>query len=253
MDLSRFSLRGERAFITGGGSGIGFGIARCMVRAGAEVVLSGRRKAPLDEAVEELGRGACAIQGDVTDSEAVEAIVRRVEGEIGPISIVVNNAGIHHKAPFESTSMEDFERVMRTHVGGGFAVSRAFVPGMKTRGKGHILFIASMTTFIGMPQVIAYSAAKSAFGGMVRALTADLAPLGIRVNALAPGWIDTPMLHKAVDADPERKAKILGRTPMKRFGSTEDIGDAAVFLSSSAASFITGVVLPVDGGAVTGF
>jgi len=124
---------------------------------------------------------------------------------------------------------------------------------MKARGKGHILFRAWMTTFIGMPQVIAYSAAKAAFGGMVRALTADLAPSGIRVNALAPGWIDTPMLHKAVDGDPERKAKILGRTPMKRFGSTEDIGDAAVFLSSPAASFITGVVLPVDGGAVTGF
>ncbi len=253
MELSRFSLRGERAFITGGGSGIGLGIARCMLRAGAEVVLTGRRKALLDEAVDGLGPGAHALQGDVTDPKGMETLARRTEEEFGPVSVVVNNAGIHHKAPFEATSMEDFERVLRTHVGGAFAVSQAFVPGMKARGKGHILFIASMTTFIGMPQVIAYSAAKSAFGGMVRALTADLAPSGIRVNALAPGWIDTPMLHKAVDGDPERKSKILGRTPMKRFGSTEDIGDAAVFLSSPAASFITGVVLPVDGGAVTGF
>jgi gluconate 5-dehydrogenase len=253
MDLSYFSLQGERAFITGGGSGIGLGIARCMLRAGAEVVLTGRRKKLLDEAVKELGAGACALQGDVTDFEAVDALARRAEEEFGPVSIVVNNAGIHLKAPFEETSMDDFDRVMRTHVGGAFAVSRAFVPGMRVRGRGHLLFIASMTTFIGMPQVIAYSAAKSAFGGMVRALTADLAPSGIRVNAVAPGWIDTPMLHKAVDHDPERKAKILGRTPMKRFGSVDDIGNAAVFLSSAAASFITGVILPVDGGAVTGF
>ncbi len=253
MDLSRFSLVGERALITGGGSGIGLGIARCMVRAGAEVILTGRREDLLLDAVRELGTAASAAKGDVTDFAGAETFAAATEREHGPVSILVNNAGVHHKAPFSETSWEDFDRVIKTHVGGSFAMSRAFAPLMQGRGKGHILFIASMTTFIGMPQVIAYSAAKSAYAGMVRALTADLSASGIRVNAIAPGWIDTPMFHKAVDNDPARRDKILGRTPMKRFGCVEDIGEAAVFLSSPAASFITGVILPVDGGAVTGF
>ena len=251
--FSRFSLEGERALITGGGTGIGFGIAESMVRAGAHVVLAGRREELLRAAAEKLGDRAGYIAGDVTDTRGAEEFARTVEERFGPVSILVNNAGIHHKQPFLETAYEDFDKVLRTHVSGSFVMSKAFAPSMAARKHGHILFIASMTTFIGMPQVIGYTAAKSAVGGMVRALTAELAPLGVRVNAIAPGWINSEMMHRAVNSDPERKAKILGRTPMGRFGDPEDIGDAAVYLSSPAASFVTGVILPVDGGAVTGF
>lgn len=250
---NRFSLEGERALITGGATGIGFGIAEAMAKAGARVVLAGRREGLLRAAAARLGEGAEYLTGDVTDVRGAADFARQLEDRFGPVSILVNNAGIHHKQSFLETSFEDFEKVLRTHVSGSFIMSKAFAPGMVARRHGHILFIASMTTFIGMPQVIGYSAAKSAVAGMVRALTAELASDGVRVNAIAPGWINSEMMHTAVDSDPERKAKILGRTPMNRFGDPEDIGDAAVYLSSPAASFVTGVILPVDGGAVNGF
>ena len=124
---------------------------------------------------------------------------------------------------------------------------------MIERRSGSILFITSMAAIFGIPQVVAYTAAKSACTGMVRALATELSPHGVRVNAIAPGWIETDMTRKAMDGDPERRRKILGRTPMGRFGETDDIGQAAVFLCSPAAKFITGVVLPVDGGASIGF
>jgi NAD(P)-dependent dehydrogenase (short-subunit alcohol dehydrogenase family) len=124
---------------------------------------------------------------------------------------------------------------------------------MLARKRGHVLFIVSMSAFMGVPKIVAYTTAKTACLGMVRSLTAELSPLGIRVNGIAPGWIESEMLHAAIDDDPERKAKILGRTPMARFGDPADIGRAAVFLSSEAAAFITGAILPVDGGASIGF
>lgn len=130
---------------------------------------------------------------------------------------------------------------------------RAVLPGMLERGHGNILFTASMTSLMGMPMVIAYSAAKSAYLGMVRSLATEVSGGGVRVNAIAPGWIESPMLRKALSGDEKRTNKILSRTPMAKFGEPEDIGWAAVYLSSPAAKFLTGVVLPVDGGASIGF
>ena len=124
---------------------------------------------------------------------------------------------------------------------------------MVKAGHGSIVFMSSMTALIGMPQVIAYSAAKSAYLGMVRTLACELGPNAIRVNAIVPGWIDTPMLARAINNDEERKQRILTRTPLGRFGRPEDIGWAVAFLSSPAAQFITGAVLPIDGGASVGF
>jgi gluconate 5-dehydrogenase len=253
MDNGRFSLEGELALVTGGGTGIGFGIARAMTQAGARVVLSGRREEVLEKAVAELGTLASYVTGDVSDVAGASDFADRVTRRCGSVSILVNNAGNHHKAFFRDTSFEDFDKVINAHVRGSFLMAKVFSPGMVERKHGHILFIASMTTFMGMSQVIGYSAAKSAIGGMVRALTAELAVDGVRVNAIAPGWINSEMMHRAVDNDPGRRAKILGRTPMGRFGDPEDIGDAAVYLSSPAASFVTGVILPVDGGALIGF
>jgi gluconate 5-dehydrogenase len=252
-NCGRFSLEGEVALITGGATGIGFGIAKAMAEAGARVVVSGRREERLKKAAEELGSSASYVVGDVTDAAGLRDFAERVEQRHGPVSILVNNAGNHHKQFFADTSLEDFDKVLNTHVRGSFLASKAFAPGMVERRHGHILFIASMATFIGMPQVIGYTAAKSAVGGMVRALSAELADSGVRVNAIAPGWIHSEMMHKALENDPERKAKILSRTPMNRFGDPQNLGDAAVYLSSPAASFVTGVILPVDGGAVTGF
>jgi gluconate 5-dehydrogenase len=249
----RFSLEGELALVTGGATGIGFGIAKAMTEAGARVVLSGRREDLLKKAVLELGNSAAYVVGDVTDVSSAANFTEEVTRLNGPVSILVNNAGNHHKQFFLDTEFDNFEKVLKTHVNGGFIMSKAFAPGMIQRKHGHILFIASMATFIGIPQVIGYAAAKSAIGGMVRALAAELSADGVRVNAIAPGWINSEMMHKAVNSDPERKAKILGRTPMKRFGDPQDIGYAAVYLSSPAASFVTGVILPVDGGVVIGF
>ena len=134
-----------------------------------------------------------------------------------------------------------------------FVLAKAVVPGMKKRGNGSIIFISSMTAFIGMPNVLAYSAAKAGLNGMMRCLASELGGAGIRVNSIAPGWIDTPMLHKAIDGDQPRIDKILGRTPTHTFGRPDDIGWAATYLASDAAKFVNGQVLVVDGGASIGF
>jgi gluconate 5-dehydrogenase len=171
----------------------------------------------------------------------------------GPISILVNNAGIHVKKPAVETTPEDFQSVLTTHVCAAHALNRAVLPGMIERRHGSILHTASMASLIGIPLVIAYSAAKSAYLGMTRSLASEVSPHGVRVNAIAPGWIESPMLRKALSGDEKRSNKILSRTPMAKFGDPEDIGWAAVYLCSPAAKFVTGVVLPVDGGASIGF
>lgn len=250
---SPFSLESHIAFISGGGTGLGFAMASAMIEAGAQVVIAGRRREVLDQAVKELGHRAHAVTLDITEPNACEDCVAILAEKLGTVSILVHNAGIHLKKSAQDTSVNEFTSVWQTHVQGAFALSRAFIPSMRQRQRGSILFIASMTSLIGMPQVVAYSAAKSAYLGMVRSLACELAEDGIRVNAIAPGWIESPMLHKALNDDPVRKAKILSRTPLARFGNASDIGRAAVYLSSDAAEFVTGAVLPVDGGASIGF
>ncbi len=248
--LGRFSLEGRVAIVTGGSSGLGLAIASAMVAAGAKVAITGRREDQLQEA--SASSGAAYYVHDVA-SEAAQQFVERVEGDLGSVSILVNNAGNHLKKPAVETSDEEFRAVIDTHVMGSFRMTRAVLPSMLRDSKGSILFIASMATFLGIPSVVAYSAAKSAYAGMVRSLAAEVSSKGVRVNAIAPGWIDTPMLKRAIAGDPERKTKILSRTPMGRFGCASEIGHAAVFLASDAASFVTGVVLPVDGGGSIGF
>jgi NAD(P)-dependent dehydrogenase (short-subunit alcohol dehydrogenase family) len=248
-----FSLRGETALITGGGSGIGLAMAKAMHSAGAKVVLVGRREAELVAAVQELGAGASHAVHDVTQTASAGALVERVTREVGPITCLVNNAGQNMKKPAVDTTVEEMEAILRTHILGAHALVRAIAPGMIARKRGSILFTASMATLFGIPQVIAYTAAKSAMAGLVRGYAVELSPHGVRVNAIAPGWIDTAMSRKAMEGDPARKNKIVNRTPMAKFGDTEDIGWAAVYLSSPAAKFTTGVILPVDGGVSIGF
>ncbi len=245
-------MQGEVALITGGATGLGFGMARAFLAAGAEVIVAGRSEETLREAVRQLGPGSSYAVHDVTRDGAAEALLDEVWNRTGAITVLVNNAGIHLKKATDETTQEEFLGVLTTHVLGAFSLTRRVLPRMVERGGGSILFIASMNTMIGMPRTVAYSAAKSAYLGMVRSLAAEYGSRGIRVNAIAPGWIETPMLHRALDGDPQRKNKILSRTPANRFGEPDDIGWAAVYLCSPAARFVNGVVLPVDGGASIG-
>ena len=250
---SAFDLTSQTALITGGGTGLGLGMARCLVASGAKVVLVGRRKVELEKACAVLGQNAFALVGDVTKLESAPALVDRAEQLAGPVSILINNAGVHLKKPTIETSDAEFAAVLQTHVFGAFALTREAGRRMIERQSGSVLFTASMASLFGIPLVVAYSAAKSAYVGMVRSLATEWGPHGVRVNAIAPGWIESDMLNQALNGDPSRKAKILGRTPMNTFGEPDDIGWAAVYLCSPAAKFVTGVVLPVDGGAAIGF
>lgn len=248
-----FDLTGQTALITGGGTGLGFGMARCLVAAGAGVVLVGRRERELAEACAALGPRAHALPGDVTQLAGVPALVDAAEKLAGPLTLLVNNAGVHLKKPATQTTDAEFAAVLGTHVFGAFALTREVGRRMMGRRAGCVLFTASMTAFIGMPSVVAYAAAKSAYLGMLRTLATEWGPQGVRVNGIAPGWIASEMLDRALAGDPARKTKILARTPLARFGEPDDIGWAAVYLASPAAKFVSGVVLPIDGGAVDSF
>ncbi|MEX0654625.1 MAG: glucose 1-dehydrogenase [Phycisphaeraceae bacterium] len=250
LDPARaFSLAGEVALITGGGSGLGLGMARCLAAAGATVALVGRRESVLAAAAKQIGPAASAFAHDITRFEDSPALVERIGEVLGPVTVLINNAGVHLKKPAVQTSEREFQTLLDTHVLAASALTRAVAPSMVHRRHGSILFTASMTALIGMPQVLAYSAVKSACVGMVRSLAAELSPHDVRVNAIAPGWIQSEMLEQALAGDEPRKQKILARTPMGRFGEPEDIGWTAAWLCSPAARFITGVLLPVDGGA----
>jgi gluconate 5-dehydrogenase len=247
-----FRLDGEVALITGGGSGLGLAMAQCMAKAGAKVVIVGRREELLREACAGIGAAAYEV-ADITRFDETESLVKRVAGHWGPVTILVNNAGVHLKKFAVDTSVEGFSEVLNTHVLAAHNLTRHVLPGMIAAKHGNVLFMASMTSLMGMTQVVAYSAAKSAYVGMVRTLSAEVAQHGVRVNAIAPGWIESAMLRKALAGDAPRTDKILARTPMAKFGDPEDIGWAAVYLCSPAAAFVTGVVLPVDGGASPNF
>jgi len=249
-----FRLDGQTALITGGGTGLGFGMARCMAQAGARVVLVGRRKDELAHAAAAIGPQASFVSQDITRLDHAGDLIQAAgKAAGGPVSILVNNAGNHLKRSAVDTTPEEFQAVLTIHVCAAQALVRAVLPGMLKRRQGNILFITSMASIIGVPLVVAYSAAKSAHLGMVRSLAAEVSGSGVRVNAIAPGWIETDMTSKALQGDPARLNKILGRTPMGRLGGIDDVGQAAVYLCSPAARFVTGIILPVDGGASIGF
>ena len=224
-----------------------------MASAGAKVILAGRRVEVLREAAAAIGPPAGFVVCDVTRFKDAVRVVARAKALFGPITILVNNAGVHLKKPALETSEAEFLAVLKTHVLGSHGLTRAVLPGMLRRGHGSIIYIASMASLFGIPNVFAYSAAKSAYLGMVRALATEVSPSGVRVNAIAPGWIETDMTRQAMTGDPARKRRILARTPLGRFGEPDDVGAAAVYLCSPGAKFVTGAVLPVDGGVSIGF
>ncbi|HEU4904267.1 MAG TPA: SDR family oxidoreductase [Flavisolibacter sp.] len=248
-------MRREKiAIVTGGGSGIGLAIAEKFVAAGIRTIVVGRDEQKLKAAKEKLGAlcetGSC----DLSNLATIPALVNELVQKHGHIDVLVNNAGINLKKEFTDVTDEDFQRIIQTNVTAVFALSREVVKCMLEKGiKGSIINISSMASQYGIPKVIAYTASKAAIEGMTKAMATELSPKGIRINCIAPGFIATDMSAKALNNDPERKAKALGRTPMGYLGDPADIGDAALFLASDAAKYITGVVLPVDGGNSIGF
>ena len=248
-----FSLHNQTALITGGGTGIGKAIAQCMAEAGAAVLLVGRRQEVLKQACKDIGDRAAYLVYDVTCTDNVETFCRQVYERVGTPDILVHNAGIHLKKEAAHTTSEEILAVFNTHVFGACALTRAFMPSFIERGSGSIVFITSMAAVFGIPEVSAYAAAKSSLLGLVRTYATELSPKGIRVNAVAPGWIQTAMMEHALESDSQREQRILSRTPLRCFGAPEDIGWAAVYLCSPAARFVTGQQLVVDGGVSIGF
>lgn len=249
-----YDLSGQVALVTGGASGLGLAITRCLVSAGAFVCVVGTRpQEAVEEALAPFGDRVQYYVFDIRETDKAEALVSEITAKHGRIDILVNNAGNHCKKYIWEMTVEDYKSVLDVHLLGAFALTKAVVPGMKERKHGRILFQASMTSYIGQPMVAGYSTAKAGYLGLIHTLTAELAEYGITVNAIAPGWIETPMFHKAVDNDPPRLQKIMGRIPAKSVGDPMDIGMVAAFLCSDAARYISGSCIPVDGGALIGF
>jgi NAD(P)-dependent dehydrogenase (short-subunit alcohol dehydrogenase family) len=244
---------GKVAIVTGGGSGLGMAIAKAFTENGITTIIAGRDEEKLKTAKEQLGDKCFYKSCDLSDLKTIPAFIENIVGEFGKIDILVNNAGINMKKEFTEVTDEDFQKIITTNLNAVFSMSREVVKDMLKRNSGCIINISSMAAQYGLPKVIAYSASKTAIDGMTRAMAVELSPKGIRVNAIAPGFIYSAMTAKALDSDPERKAKVFNRTPMGHMGQPEDIGAAALYLASEGAKYITGIVLPVDGGNSIGF
>jgi len=248
-----FSLEGKRALVTGGGTGIGLAISQEMAEAGAQVIICGRREHPLKEAASAIGASARYYVQDLAKLVAIPEFVQRITDECGPVDILVNNAGVNLKRGLSETSDSEFAEVIGIDLLSVFSLTRECAREMTKRKEGAVIMLLSMASLFGIPQVSAYTAAKSALAGLIRQLATELSPLGVTVNGVAPGWIDTAMSRKAFEGDPDRLNKVLSRTPAGRLGTPEEIAHAVRFLASPAARFITGAILPVDGGASIGF
>ncbi|MFN4314391.1 MAG: SDR family NAD(P)-dependent oxidoreductase [Chitinophagaceae bacterium] len=241
------------AIVTGGASGIGLAIAKKFCEQEVLSILVGRQAEKLQRAAESLGANAIPFPFDITRLDAIPRMIAEIIQRFGQIDILVNNAGINMKKPLLEVSDVEFELVMQTNLNAVFSLSRECARYMVERKSGAIIHISSMAARYGLPKVIAYSASKTAIDGMTRAMAVELSPLGVRVNAIAPGFIITEMTDKAFNADPERRERALDRTPLGYMGQPGDVAEAAWFLASDAARYITGVVLPVDGGNSIGF
>lgn len=241
-------LKGKTAIVTGGASGFGEGIVRKFLAEGAQVMIADINAPAAMALASELGAAACPV--DVSDGASIQALAQAAEKTFGPPDILVNNAGITHlPQAAEDVAEEDFDRVFAVNCKSVYLTARAFVPAMKARGSGVFLNVASTAGVSPRPNLNWYNASKGWMITATRALAVELAPSGIRVNALNPVAGETPLLKSFMGEDtPEMRAKFLSTIPLGRFSTPEDMGSAAAFLCSDEASMITGVCMEVDGG-----
>ncbi len=249
--VNGFDLTGRLAVVTGAKRGIGRAIAEALAAAGADIIGVSATLDPesseVGDRVRALGRGFEGHRVDFADRAAVLEFGRRISGRDRPVDILVNNAGTIRRAPAIDHPLEWFDEVIEVDLASGFVLAQALGRPMLERGRGRIVFTASLLSFQGGINVPGYAAAKSGVAGLVRALSNEWASSGVTVNGIAPGYIATDNTEALRD-DPARSRAILDRIPAGRWGAAEDIGGAAVFLASDAAGYISGAVLPVDGG-----
>jgi len=242
------------AIVTGGGSGIGLAITKRFIESGIRTVIAGRDEQKLNAAKQAFGELCYPLRCDLSNLSEIPNLVDITITRFGKIDILVNNAGVNLKKEFTDVTNEEFQRILLTNVTAVFTLSKEVVKCMlEKQVSGSIINISSMASQYGIPKVIAYTASKSAIEGMTRAMAVELSPKGIRVNCIAPGFIATDMSARALNSDPERKQKVMSRTPMGALGQHADVADAALFLALDGSKYITGVVLPVDGGNSIGF
>ncbi|MBX3605154.1 MAG: SDR family oxidoreductase [Piscinibacter sp.] len=248
--LESFRLDGRLALVTGSSAGIGLAIARALGQAGAAVVLNGRDAARLADAAQALRAEGLTVHErgfDVTQRAAVEAGVEAIERELGPLAILVNNAGMQRRAPFQDFAPADWEQLLRTNLDSAFHVGQVVARCMIPRGRGRIINICSVMSEVGRPGIAPYTASKGALKMLTKGMAIDLGPLGLTVNGIGPGYFKTELNRALVD-DAAFSGWLVGRTPSRRWGELDDLAGAAVFLASDAAAFVNGHILYVDGG-----
>jgi NAD(P)-dependent dehydrogenase (short-subunit alcohol dehydrogenase family) len=250
MAFKGFDLTGKVAVVVGGTSGIGRAITHGLAEAGADIVATSRRREEVLATavdVESRGRKAVRVTSDVTDLASLEAALAAALKELGRVDILVNCAGRTKRQPTLEVSEEDWNAILDTNLTGTLRACRVFGRHMLERGSGRIVNIASLSTFVALFEVAAYSASKAAVASLTKSLALEWGPRGVNVNAIAPGVFPTP-LNRTLLEGTARGQEFLTRTPLKRFGRTEELAGAAVFLASDAASFVNGEVVSVDGG-----
>lgn len=250
MSYSKLDLDGRVAVVIGGTSGIGRAIAHGLAEAGADVVCTSRRQDQVDIAAAEIeakGRRTLRATSDVSDKDSLEALLGACVSAFGKVDILVNSAGRTKREPTLDLDEETWNEILETNLTGTLRSCQVFGRHMIEKGYGRIVNIASLSTFVSLFEVAAYSASKAAVASLTKSLAIEWAKKGVNVNAIAPGVFRTALNQKLLD-ESDRGREFLTRTPMGRFGNVEELAGAAVFLASDAASFVTGEVLVVDGG-----